>query len=179
MNARPPAAPRRRRGFTLLELSIGLGIGLMVAAMSLALLNQQTAFLRIFRAQDFLTTEAPLVNDYLARVISNADGFRLHASLGDAVSRTSPVLADARAMVLRFKQPDGTVRESILAFHNPGTGAGIYYHLVAANGTVGAPQWAVTKRVADAVFSIEEGILRVRLAGPHGEQITYSGAQQL
>lgn len=179
MNCARPSPRRLRRGFTLLELSIGLLVGMMVGAISLTLLNQQAAFLRIFRAQEFLTTEAPLINNYLARVVSNADGYRLHGTFENAVARTSPVLADARAITLRFKQPTGGFREVILAYHNPGAGNGIYLYLVAADGTVGQPQWPVTKRVADAVFSVEEGILRVRLAGTNGEQIVYSGAQQL
>ena len=35
-----------RRGFTLIELSIAMTIGLMTAAMVLALFNQQLAFLK-------------------------------------------------------------------------------------------------------------------------------------
>jgi hypothetical protein len=179
MNCARPPLRRLRRGFTLLELSIGLLVGMMVGAISLTLLNQQTSFLRIFRAQDFLTSEAPLINNYLARVIANADGYRLHGSFENAVARTSPVLAGARAITLRFKQPTGGFREVILAQHNPGAGNGLYFYLVATDGTVGQPQFPVTKRVADTVFSVEEGILRVRIAGPNGEQIVYSGAQQL
>jgi hypothetical protein len=162
-----------------MELTLAIGIGMMVGSMSLALLNQQTAFLKIFRAQDFLTVEAPVISNYLGRVIGQAEGYRLHTDFSDAVARSSPVLENASALALRFQEADGVIREAILAFHNPGSGAGIYYYLVLPDGSVGAPQWALSTKVANAVFSIEEGILRVRLDGPNGEEVVYSGAQQL
>jgi len=178
MNASRCVRPLRR-GYTLLELSLAIGIGLMVGGMSLSILNQQVAFLKIFHAQDFLASEAPLINYQVTRIVSHADSFRLHESLGDAEARVNPVLTDASVLVLRFKQSDGGYRESILAFHDPGTGPGIYYHFVREDGTVEDPQWAVSKKVAIARFSIENGILRARLSGPNGEEIIYSGAEQL
>lgn len=180
---RCPAGARRgiRRGFTLIELSLAISVGLAVAAIALTLLNQQAAFLHIFRAQDFLTREAPVINNYLARVIGHAEGYRLHHSFEDAVAHVTPVLDEATALVLRFKEPNGVFREAILAFHDPGggLGRGLHYHLVEADGSVGPPQWAVSKQPVGVVFSIEEGILRLRLHGPNGEEIIYSGAQQL
>ena len=72
------ALPRiRRRGYTLLELSLAMSTGMLVAVLLLALVNQQIAFLKIYNAQNFLTTEAPLINNYLARVIGSAEGYRL------------------------------------------------------------------------------------------------------
>jgi len=91
---------RLRRGYTLLELSLAMGIGLRVGGLSLAMLNQQISFLRIFRAQDFLATEAPLINYQMARIVNHADSFRLYRNLDDARNRTSPVLADASVLAL-------------------------------------------------------------------------------
>jgi len=170
---------RRRGGYTLLELTLAMSIGLTVAAMTLALAMQQFAFLQIFRAQEFLTSEAPVVNIFVTKLVGQADGFRLHDSVADAQNGVSPVLEGASVLVLRHRQADGVVRESALAFTDPGTGPGLYYYLVPAGGVFGAPRWAVTKKPSNVVFSIEEGVLRMRLAGPNGEQITYSGANQL
>lgn len=169
----------RGRGFTLLELTIAMGTGMMVAALLLALVNQQIAFLRIYNAQSFLTTEAPLINNYLARVIGSAEGYRLYESVDDLVGGSPPVLADAPVIMLRFKEPDGTFRASVLAFENPGTGQGLYFRRVTAAGVLGDPDWALTKRPADVDFSIIQGILRVRVEGPNGEEIFFSGTQQL
>lgn len=170
---------RIRRGFTLVELSLAMGTGMMIAAMLLAIFNQQVAFLRIFRAQSFLTTEAPIINNYLGRVIGAAEGYRLYSSVGSLTSGGKPVMANAPVLMLRFKEPDGTFRAAVMSFENPGTGTGLYYRRVTVNGTISAPEWVLSKEVAAANFSIVEGVLRVTLTGPNGEEITYSGAQQL
>lgn len=170
---------RRPGGYTLLELTLAMSVGLAIAAMTLTLSMQQFAFLRIFHAQEFLTSEAPVVNNFVVKLVSQADGFRLHDSVSGAESGTQPVLTGASVLVLSHRQSDGVVRESALAFTDPGTGPGLYYYLVAANGTFGSPRWAVSKKPTGTVFSIDEGVLRMRLSGPNGEELTYSGANQL
>jgi len=170
---------RSRRGYTLVELSLAMTTGLVVTTLLLALVNQQIAFLRIFSAQNFLTTEAPVINNYLARVIGSAEGYRLYESVADLVAGEDPVLADAPVIMLRFKEPDGTFRASVLSFENPGTGQGLYYRMVTRAGVLGAPDWALTKRPANVNFAVVQGILRVRITGPNGEEIVYSGTQQL
>jgi hypothetical protein len=172
--------PRARaRGYTLLELSLAMATGIVVAVMMLALVNQQIAFLKIYNAQNFLSTEAPLINNYLVRVIGSAEGYRLYESVDDLRDGSPPVMADAPVIMLRFKEPDGTFRASVLSFENPGTGQGLYYRIVTSAGVLGTPDWAITKRPANVSFSIVQGILRVRVAGPNGEEIFYSGTQQL
>lgn len=171
--------PALRRGYTLIELSLAMSTGILVAVLLLALVNQQIAFLRIYNAQNFLTTEAPLINNYLARVIGSAEGYRLYQSVDDLVSGSPPVMDEAPVIMLRFKEPDGTFRSSVLSFEDPGSGLGLYYRLVTSAGIVGSPDWALSKRPADVKFSIAQGILRARVTGPNGEEIYYSGTQQL
>jgi hypothetical protein len=50
--------------------------------------------------------------------------------------------------------------------------------VVPVNGVLGEPEWAVTNKAADVEFSMEQGILRMKLTGIAGEQITYSGTMQ-
>lgn len=169
---------KRRRGYTLIELTLAMMMGMMLSAMVLALFNQQLAFLRIFQAQNFLTSEAPVISNYLSRVIARADGFRLYQSLGD-IGAGKPVLTDAPVLLLRFREATGGFRACVLSYEDPGTGRGVYYRVVNTGGGVSEPQWALTKRPSDVRFSIEQGILRVRLTGPNGEEIVYSGTQQL
>ena len=71
---------RIRRGFTLLELTVTIMVGMTVGATLLAMFNQQVAFLRIFRAQSFLNEEAPLISNHVSKLLLNAERFRLHAS---------------------------------------------------------------------------------------------------
>jgi hypothetical protein len=50
--------------------------------------------------------------------------------------------------------------------------------VVPSNGVLDTPQWFVTKKPANVQFSMQEGVLRMTLTGPAGEQITYSGVMQ-
>lgn len=168
-----------RRGYTLVELTLAIGVGIVISALVMSLLNQQLAFLKIFRVQSFLVTEAPMLNNYLVKIIGNADSFRLYKSLDDVTAGAPPVLADAPVIMLRFKEPNGTFRSSIIAFEDPGTGSGLYYRMVNTSGGVASPSWALTKKPANVSFSVEQGILRIRVTGPNGEEVVYSGAIQL
>jgi hypothetical protein len=165
---------RKRRGFTLIELSLAMVIGMMIAAMVLALFNQQLAFLRIYRAQNFLIDEAPIISTYVSKLVGKADRFRLHGSVADALDGSPPRLTDSPVVLLNYRQPDGTMREAILSFEN----GALYYYIVPTNAPLGEPEWCVSDQPTDVVFSVEAGVLRMRLTGPADEQITYSGTMQ-
>jgi hypothetical protein len=172
---------RVRRGFTLIELTLGLMIGVATGAMVLALSNQQLTFLKLYKAQNFLTDEAPVISMYVSRLIGKADRFRLHDSLADALAGRNPRLTASPVVVLNFRQPDGSQQATILSFENLGTGPALNYYVVPPPpGVLGAPQWAVTKSptTSNVTFSMNQGILQMTLTGPAGEQITYSGTMQ-
>ncbi len=163
---------------TLVELSVGIMLGMMLGAMTLALFNQQLTFLKIFKAQNFLSDEAPIISTYVSRLVGKADRFRLHDSVAHALAGTNPRLTASPVVVMNFRQPDGTMRATILSFENRGTGNALYYYVVPASGVLGEPQWAVTKAPSNVTFSMVEGVLRMVLTGPNNEQITYSGTMQ-
>jgi prepilin-type N-terminal cleavage/methylation domain-containing protein len=167
-----------RRGFTLIELSVALFMGLMTGSMVLAMFNQQLAFLKIYQTQSFLTEEAPMISMHVGRLVGKADRFRLHDSVGDALTGANPRLTSSPVVVLNFRQPDGTMRATLLAFEDRGTGPALYYYVVPTNGMLGAPQWAVSNKPAKVEFIMDQGVLRMILTGPAGEQITYSGTMQ-
>ena len=50
--------------------------------------------------------------------------------------------------------------------------------MVPVSGVLGAPQWFITKKPSNVAFAMEQGVLRMTLTGPAGEQITYSGTMQ-
>jgi len=169
---------RLRRGFTLIELSVAIMIGMAIGAIVISLANQQFTFLRIYSAQSFLVEEAPVISAYMNRLIGQADRYRIHNSLTDAKAGTNAVLSNGTVLVLNFQEPDGTARAGILAFQDLGSGKALYYYVVPVSGVLGTPEWALTKRPKDVRFSIENGILRTRMTGPNDEQITYSGTMQ-
>lgn len=169
---------RLRRGFTLLEMTIVLMIGLMAGSMVMALFNQQLTFLRIFRAQSFISEEAPMISVYLNRLIGKADRFRLHDNVSDALAGDNPRTTTSPVCVLNFRTPDGDMRASILSFEDRGNGPALYYYIVPESGVMGDPQIMITNQAENVEFFMEQGILRTRLTGPQGEQLTYSGTTQ-
>ena len=184
-----PLFRRMRRGFTLIELSLAIMLGMATGAMVLSLFNNQMAFLKIYEKQNFLTEEAPVISMYVGKLVGKADRFRLHDSVADALAGVRVRTTPSRVVVLNYRQPDGTVRASILSFEDRGSGPALYYYVVPVNGVLGEPQWAVTKKPTNVSFfmgdptSVVEsekvqGILRMVLTGPSGERITYSGTMQ-
>lgn len=166
------------RGFTLVELSVAIMIGMMTGAMVLALFNQQLAFLKIYQAQNFLTEDAPIVSLYVSRLVGKADRFRLHDTVANALAGTNPRLTPSPVVVMNFRQPDGTMRASILSFEDRGAGLALYYYVVPVSGVLSAPTWYITKKASNIQFAMEQGVLRMILTGPANEQITYSGTMQ-
>lgn len=173
-------SPRSRRhsGLTLIELTLATLIGLAVGTMVLTLVNQQFAFLRIYGAQSFLAEEAPIINGHISNLVGQASRYRLHNNVAQALAGTDMVMSNAPVILLNFQQPDGTQRATILAFQDLGTGPALYYYVVPVSGALGTPQWVVTRKPTNVRFAIESGVLRVRLTGPSGEEIIYSGNMQ-
>lgn len=167
-----------RRGFTLIELSIAMMLGIAIGGMVIALFNQQLAFLRIYQTQSFLTDEASLISMNVSRIIGKADRFRLHDSVNDALSGTNPRLTSSPVVVLNYRLPDGTMRATLLAFEDRGEGNALYYYVVPVSGLLGEPQMLISNKPTNVTFAVEAGVLRMTLTGPAGEQITYSGTMQ-
>lgn len=167
-----------RRGFTLIELTIAMVMGIAIGGMVISLFNQQLVFLNLYHSQSFLTEEAPLISMNVSKIIGKADRFRLHDSMEDALSGANPRLTNSPVVVLNFRQPDGTLRAAILSFEDRGNGPALYHHVVPVSGVLGEPQWFISNKPANVGFAIEQGVLRMTLTGPAGEQITYSGTMQ-
>jgi hypothetical protein len=176
MNA--PPADRRNHGFTLIELTLAVATGMAVAALLMALVNQQFAFLRIYGVQNFILDEAPIVSNHVSRIVAGADRFRVHASVADALAGRNPTTEPSPVLRLEFGQPDGSRRSTILYFGTVNGVRGLYHYVVPVVGVLADPEWAITRKARDVSFAIEEGILRMTLTGQAGEKITYSGTMQ-
>lgn len=176
-----------RRGFSLIELTIAIAMGVAISGMIMVMFRQQLAFIDVYRTQNFLSEEAPVISMHVSKLIGKADSFRLHDSLADVTAgKRSALGANSRVVVLNYRQPDGTTRTSVLSFENLGKSDSryddcnaLYYYVVPTNGLLGDPQWYITKKPQDVVFTMEQGVLRMKLTGPAGEEVTYSGTMQL
>jgi hypothetical protein len=172
MRKRPSSS---RQAFTLIELTVAISLGMSISAIILVMFNQQLAFLRFYRNQTFLTEEAPIVSMHVSKLVGKAERFRLHANVAEARAGFAPTYAASPVLVLNFRQPNGTVRASLLSFEDRGAGKALYYYLESSDGTLVTPQWYLTKMPKNVSFSVEQGILRMTLVGPSDEQVTFSG----
>lgn len=185
---KPSSSNRKfRRGFTLIELSVAISMGMFIGAMVLALFNQQLAFLKIYQKQSFLTEEAPMISMYVSRLIGKADRFTLHESVADAIAKTNASASSTPTVVrLYFRQVElnsasGVVaspRSTLLSFEDRGQGPALYYYIIPSTGVLGDPQWTVTRKPKNVIFTMENGVLRMKLTGPDDEEIIYSGTMQ-
>lgn len=171
-----------RRGFTLIEMSIAMLVSIAIGGVMMTLLQQQVSFHRIMRSQNFLVQEAPQINHAVTSVLAQADAYRIHSGLTDAVADVNAVTADGNTIVLGYSNPDGSQQFGIIAFETvadlPQLG---YYNLDPSVTFAGAgnPDWIISRQVTDVSFFIENGVFRMEISGPAGESITYSGTPRL
>ncbi|BDS08513.1 hypothetical protein NT6N_35530 [Oceaniferula spumae] len=165
-----------RRGFTLIEMTTVIIVGLMIAVMSLTLFNHQLTTYQIINTQNFLIHEAPQVNNTLNRIVSRANFFRLYPTLTDAESGSNSTITNASVLALQFSgtadQPDSF---GVIAFDSEANELN-YYHLesMAQLAVVEEPAWRISGQVNGASFYVENGVLRIKLTGPNGAEIIYS-----
>jgi len=172
----------KRAGFTLVELTIVILVGSIIAMMSLALFNHQLVTYRIISTQNFLIHEAPQIDNSLNRVTSRANFFRLYPTLNDAQAGTNATITDAQVIALRFSGI-GTTASSFGVISFDSTDDTLtYYHLASMAELANAGDddwrklhsWTISSQVDDASFFVQNGVLRFKLTGPNGAEIIYS-----
>lgn len=167
------------RGTTLIELTIAIMAALLIAAASLAMLSQQLSFTRMVRDQNFLLEECPMINNLLSRTLGRIDSYRIYTDLASAQAGGASVLADGKSLLLVFRDGMNRLQYSIIAAEEQPDGrVRLGYYSLATTTWPTVPDWVVSEKADDVVFLVENGVLRIRLTGPNGEQITYSGHTQ-
>ncbi len=167
-------------GFTLIEMTVVITVGLMLAVMTLTLFNSQLASYQILKTQNFLVSEAPQINNTLNRIVTRANFFRMYTNIVDAEAGQNAVIADGKVLALKFEDlssPDDS-SFGVIAFDSNDNELN-YYHLTdMADLAIAPPQWSISTRLTDAVFYVENGVLRIKLTGPNSEEIIYSTTTQ-
>lgn len=174
--------PRLRRGYTLVELSIAMLVGMAVASLCLAMVSQYTNFQQMMMRQNFLIEEAPVLNNLLSRMIGRAEAVRLYPNLSAALGETGAVETGASALALSYSNPDGTRSFAVIGLEQGSSGKFLKFYPIGASGGVNSATsaaWTLSRSVSSVDFRMQNGILRITLTGPNGESITYSGTQQL
>jgi len=164
---------------TLVEVTVALMITMVIAGASMGMLSQQLSFTRMVRDQNFLLEDCPNINNLLSRTLGRIDSYRIYPDVNAAKAGGAAVLADGNAMLLTFRDSLNRMSFSIIAAETQPDGRvrlGFYNRV----GTTwpNTPDWVISQEAADVAFFVENGVLRVRLTGPNGDQITYSGHTQ-
>lgn len=170
-----------RRAYTLIELSVVMVLVMLVASTLTTMLHQQLNFFGWLNTQNFLVEKAPVTNNMMVRILSQADAFRIHTSKADALSDINGVTANGSVLVLGFSQPDGSREYGLVEFSKASgknTGEIRYYTLNQA-GDTSVSSWRVSSGIADVKFGITNGVLIMELTCPYGGKIKYAASSSL
>lgn len=168
---------RKTAGFTLLEMTLALGLSLGIAATVVGLLQQQISFTKILSNFQFLREEAPQINTLLSTLINKADSYRIYGNRANAVAASGAIQTGGRALRLRFRNPDGTTNHAIVSFesYNGKDRLNFYYRPSTETSWPTTPSWTISSKPSLVDFSNNTGILLIAMTGPNGEEITYAG----
>jgi hypothetical protein len=174
MNAGPiQTNKRRRRGFSLVELSTAMSIMLGTAVVMVVMLQQHLYVVQVATKQAFLSHEAPQIGDLLGRIFNQADHYFVYTTRASATAGEAPVLTNGKAVRLFFKTAAQETLERLISVETTASGKELRFYTPQADGTT--TSWLVCNQILGANFNNNEGILSVTLQGPNGEEVTYSG----
>ncbi|PQJ27557.1 prepilin-type N-terminal cleavage/methylation domain-containing protein [Rubritalea profundi] len=151
--------PKRRKGYTLIELSVVLVLVVLIASTLVSMLSQQVQFYTWWNTQRFIAEEAPLANNIVVRLFAKADTFRTVTNAG------------ATSMQLGFVQNNGTTLYGVISY-NAGTSSLQYSY-------DGGAAWNIASGLSAANFNTVGNTLQFTLTGPYGGQVTYAATPAL
>jgi prepilin-type N-terminal cleavage/methylation domain-containing protein len=172
---------RRQSGFTLIELTLVMGISVMVAGALIGMFQAHIQMLNQALKYKFLAQDAPFIGLLLTRTLGNAEDYRIYAS--GAVARTStgtPVLTGP-AVKLWMRQPNSTFRQVVVSFEPVSGHQGIYVFITDLSTGVfpAAPNWEIAGgQLSSASFDATTGVLLATLTGNCYEQYTFSAEKK-
>lgn len=169
---------RSRQGFSLIEVTFSMMQALALAGTVVLMLGQHVSFLRVVHAFDFLRDEAPAMNVLLGKIIRQADTYRIFSSKADAVSGTGAVTSGGSAVWLRFRNPDGSFAESVVAFETADGSRGLHIYQLKGTNWDSTPDWTISSLPQQVTFANDTGVLLVNVTGPNGEEVTYVGSSE-
>jgi hypothetical protein len=183
---------RRRRsqgGFSLIELTLVVGLSVMIASAVVGLFNANLRMLNQGVQYQFLAKDAPFIGLLLTRTIGNAEDYRIYSSRTAATSTTGTPVLTGPAVRLWMHQPRGptnnqpndTFRQAIVSFETIGGHQGIYFFL--ADDITGTfpttPSWELAGgQLTNATFDASTGLLLATLNGSYGDQYTFAAEKK-
>lgn len=172
-----PPIQSKRQGFSLIEMSVVIVVGLMIAGAGLTLMNQQTKFLNVLAEQDFILTEAPQINRAITSIIGRCDAIRLHETFDDAINDQNAVTTGANVLVAAFTNPDGSQFFGLIVLETINGNLMLNYYQYDPGSALpveGTPSWTISREIDAASFALVDGLFQVNLTGPNAENLTYT-----
>jgi len=126
--------------------------------------------------------DAPKIVGILKKIVPRANAFQMFADIND-LNDNSGVITGASVLALRFQDStkdlsgDTELKHTfaVIAFDAP-TGDLNYYNNLSNLSDINpdSPSWKISTNVKNATFFIQNGVIRMKIIGPNGEDITYS-----
>jgi hypothetical protein len=175
---------RRQSGFTLIELTLVLGVSVMVAGALIGMFKAHVQMLTQAAKYNFLAQDAPFIGLLLTRTIGNAEDYRIYASGSAARSGTATPVLTGPAVRLWMRQANSsqnnagttsTFRQAVVSFEPIGGHQGIYFFLTdLSTGVFSAtPNWELAGgALTNATFTVDQtltptGVLLTTLTGSY------------
>jgi hypothetical protein len=170
---------RRECGFSLIELSMVVGVSVLIASAVVGLFNTNLQLMNQAIRHQFVAKDAPFIGLLLTRTIGNAEDYRIFANRSNATAGTPAVLT-GQAVRLWMAQPGGTFRQAILSFETIGGRRGTYFFLDNGNGVFpNAPSWELAGgQLTNATFDASSGVLLATLNGSYGDQYIFAAEKK-
>lgn len=173
------AGNRRQSGMTLLELTVGLMISLLIAAGVMSMLSNQLFFASYVQRQTFLLHESPQVSNIMSRMMFSADTVRLFSTKDDvAITGGTGVTTGARSMLLAFRKPSAGFDYGLVNFDTTEKTLDYYNYDASTGSWPTDPSWTITSATEGVLFSVSNGVVLCTITGPNGEEVTFAGGGQ-
>jgi prepilin-type N-terminal cleavage/methylation domain-containing protein len=187
---------RKQSGFTLVELTLVLGVSALVASALIGLFQAHIQMLNQALKYKFLAQDAPFIGLLMTRTIGNAEDYRIYATGAIARSTTgTPALnLTGTAVKLWMRQPNSTFRLVVVSFETYNTQLGLYVYLTDLNTGVfsSTPNWemagassyslsAVNFAIDSAALSPTDthpGVLLVTLTGSYNDWYRFAAEKK-
>jgi hypothetical protein len=171
----------RQSGFTLIELTLVMGISVMVASALIGIFQAHIQMLNQALKYKFLAQDAPFIGLLLTRTLGNAEDYRIYASGTIARASGGTAVLTGPAVKLWMRQPNSTFRQVVVSYETINSHAGIYVFLtdLSTGGFSTTPNWELAGgQLTGATFDATTGVLLATLNGSYNDQYIFSAEKK-
>ncbi len=165
---------KKRKGYTLIELTVVLVLVVLIATTLVSMLSQQVQFYTWWNTQKFIAEDAPLTNTLVVRLLAKADNGKIYTDKATALAGGAGVTANGTVLLLDFAQADGATIHTLIEYDS--AEEELRYNILNAAGSAVDSSWVITSGVANASFDLlADGVsYQFTLTGPYGGQLTFA-----